>query len=216
MLKNQNDSSQRIVRQVQKSFDLWAKNYDKGLSNFFFEINNNKTIDFIGYRDNKLKILDVGCGTGNLLINLHNKNPNIKLIGIDISKEMIRVAKSKTEKLKNINFEMGDANNLPFENEYFDYVVCSNSLHHHPHALTSIKEMTRVLKKNGRLIIVDGFTNCCLRKIYFWIIRKIQGEEDVHRFSKIEMLNLFKQFDYKNIVHKNVALVNLLTIGDKL
>ncbi|MEI6532380.1 MAG: methyltransferase domain-containing protein [Candidatus Roizmanbacteria bacterium] len=211
----QNKKSAEIIKHAQKSFDLWAKNYDQGLTNLFFDFNNKIIINSIPQSNKCINILDIGCGTGNLLINLYKQNQNINLFGIDISEKMVQIAKLKTKNINNIHIKNGAAEDLPFEKEYFDCVVCSNSLHHHPNIQKSLIEMTRVLKKQGKLIIVDGYTNGILRKIIFWFIEKIQNEGVVQRFSKEQMFNLLKKFEYTNIIQKDILFMNLMTVGDK-
>ena len=102
-------------------------------------------------------VLDVGCGTGAVIELLHEKHPNARYTGLDLTPEMIAVARSK--KLSNCDFVVGDAEDLPFADESFDAVITSNSFHHYPHPSLFFSEAHRVLKNGGRLILRDYTSN---------------------------------------------------------
>ncbi|MFH8120048.1 MAG: class I SAM-dependent methyltransferase [Candidatus Aenigmatarchaeota archaeon] len=106
-------------------------------------------------KENVGKVLDVGCGNGRNLI------PFAKLgfecYGIDFSKKMIEVAKDKFKKLNlKGNFKVGNATRLQFPSETFDYLICIAMLHHlnKEDGEKAIKEMKRVLKNNGKGLII--------------------------------------------------------------
>ncbi|MCD6270656.1 methyltransferase domain-containing protein, partial [bacterium] len=135
-------------------FDNWAKHYDIGLWSLYFRYSYKKVIEiakpYIGPGN---KILDIGCGTGELTIRLSSLlDENGEIIGTDISSEMIKIAnykKNKYCKNKNLKFIVGEANKLPFPNNYFHFVFCLNSFHHYPNQRQALEEIYRVLKPNG-------------------------------------------------------------------
>ena len=98
-------------------------------------------------------ILDLCTGTGTNAVNIAKKNAGVKIVGVDISKNMLAVAKSKLkkEKLLNIEFLLMDASDMSFENECFDKVLLSLVLHEIDEGLAAkiISEAIRVLKPNG-------------------------------------------------------------------
>lgn len=75
-------------------------------------------------------VLDAGCGTGSILEMLQRDYPDARYTGIDLSSKMIEVAKRKA--LPGVTFLQGDCENLPFEANSFDAVLCSQSFHHYP------------------------------------------------------------------------------------
>jgi ubiquinone/menaquinone biosynthesis C-methylase UbiE len=102
------------------------------------------------YSDNNLKALDLGCGSGELAIQLA---PNFKeIIGVDYVPEYIKTAEKDRKKfnLKNIGFIQGDARNLIFKNNTFDIVYSSRGPLSADYDF--MKESLRVLKKGGLLI----------------------------------------------------------------
>ncbi len=102
-------------------------------------------------------LLDVGCGTGPMISLLSKKYPDKHYTGLDLTPAMIEEAKKKN--IPNANFIVGDAENLPFEDESFDAMICSNSIHHYPNPQAFFGGVRRCLRKGGRLIIRDFSSN---------------------------------------------------------
>lgn len=98
-------------------------------------------------------VLDVGCGTGAVLALLHEKYPDRRYVGLDLTPEMIEVARTKVA--PGMEFVVGDAENLPFDEASFDAVLCSNSFHHYPNLAAFLAGALRVLRPGGRLILRD-------------------------------------------------------------
>ena len=92
------------------------------------------------------RILDVGCGNGNLFSLLPERR--YELFGIDFSENMIAEARKKCG--DKAAFSVADAEELPFEDDTFDLVVCNASFHHYIHPDTVAAEMHRVLKTGGK------------------------------------------------------------------
>jgi len=102
--------------------------------------------------------LDVGTGTGWIAIGVAKYNPNTKIMAVDLSETMLKVAKKNAQQEKvgqRIRFLKTDAKNLPFKTGTFDSVFCHNMLHHLPEPIGMVKEMIRVAKKDGAIIIRD-------------------------------------------------------------
>lgn len=97
-------------------------------------------------RDN---VLEIGCGSGHLLKVLSNYFR--ECCGIDSSKKMIELAQKKDSRFKLI---VGNAEELPYRDEYFDYVV-SHTTFHHLNQKKATEEVKRVLKRGGKFVLVD-------------------------------------------------------------
>lgn len=91
------------------------------------------------------KILDIGCSTGNFAAQDH-KN----IVGIDIDKDAIKIAKRRGFNV----IEQKNPEKLPFNNESIDNINCRHVIEHSSNPLNFMKEMRRVLKKNGRLVLL--------------------------------------------------------------
>ena len=103
------------------------------------------------------RVLDVCCGTGDQVF--HYAQIGIMATGIDLNPGMIRVAQRNKRKqaLRNASFQIADALNLPFEDNFFDYASISFALHEKERTVRDkiISDMKRVVKKDGALIFID-------------------------------------------------------------
>ncbi|MBR1623395.1 MAG: class I SAM-dependent methyltransferase [Pseudobutyrivibrio sp.] len=106
-------------------------------------------LESIEYHD----LLDCGCGTGPMISLLHEKDSSKHYVGLDLTPRMIEVAKSKN--LSGTEWIVGDCENLPFEDESFDVIICTNSFHHYPNPQKFFDSAFRVLRTGGRLVLQD-------------------------------------------------------------
>jgi len=159
-------------------------------------------------KSNKI-ILEVGCGYGRLLEILGRRAK--KAIGVDFSKRMINLAKERLASKKNVELHLMNANNLKFDDESFDYVVClDNSFGNIPNIeLDVLKEMTRVCKKRGEVIVSVFSDNAKEIQIENYKRIGLKGIKDdgkaIHteegfysrRFTKEELNKLFNKCGLK-------------------
>lgn len=98
-------------------------------------------------------VLEVAVGTG---LNLTQYPANVTLTGIDLSEQMLAIARTRAEELgRKIDLRQGNAHELPFDDASFDTVVCTFGLCAIPDLDAAVAEMIRVLRPEGRLILVD-------------------------------------------------------------
>jgi len=103
--------------------------------------------------DSTMSILDVGTGTGFLALILAELGHEV--VGLDISEGMLRAARRKAEQRKlKIKFVLGDAENLPFEDESFDAVICRHLIWTLPNPKVALSEWARVARRKG--VVIDG------------------------------------------------------------
>lgn len=100
-------------------------------------------------------LLDVGCGTGKLLLKTAEIYPSSTFAGLDISEGMFESAQKKTQRnsLSNIQFQKGDVQNIPFPNDSFDRVVAMHMLYHASDIDKALSEISRVLKPEGMVVV---------------------------------------------------------------
>ncbi len=109
---------------------------------------NKRALDILGLtKKQNAKLLDIACGQGTLLA-LAEKYTDT--YGVDISKEAIKKARRNAP---NTTFRVAQAEKLPFQSNYFDYVTCMGSMEHFMDIEKSIKEMIRVSKKGAKILI---------------------------------------------------------------
>ena len=90
------------------------------------------------------RVLDVGCGTGELLRMVGERFPETTRTGLDLSAEMLSVARHKLG--EGVELVQGDAERLPFADRAFDVVLCCDSFHHYPNPRAVLAQFARVLQ----------------------------------------------------------------------
>ena len=140
-------------------------------------------------------VLDVATGRGEFINLIKEFKSYASITAIDTSE---RVEKAFKEKFKNVKFQIMDAANMSFQDEAFDTVCLSNSLHHMPDLNKTLNEMKRVLQKGGNFIINEMLSNQQdeVRKSHvllhhWWAkIDTIFGEKHDPTFSKDEIITI--------------------------
>lgn len=122
------------------------------------------------------KALDVCCGTGDWAISIANEVGSAgKVYGLDFSDNMLSVAKEKNAELglSQLEFVQGNAMELPFEDNSFDYVTIGFGLRNVPDYLTVLKEMYRVVKPGGKVVCLETSqpTLPVFRQLYYLYFR---------------------------------------------
>ncbi|PIV58049.1 MAG: bifunctional demethylmenaquinone methyltransferase/2-methoxy-6-polyprenyl-1,4-benzoquinol methylase UbiE, partial [Bacteroidetes bacterium CG02_land_8_20_14_3_00_31_25] len=115
-----------------------------------------KSVKILSVKNPK-KILDVATGTGDLAIAMLKLEPE-KIIGIDISKEMLEIGKKKIKEINKeqiIELQQNDAENIPFSNNSFDAVTIAFGVRNFENLNKGLSELYRVLNFNGTLLILE-------------------------------------------------------------
>lgn len=167
-------------------------------------------------KSSSIKILDVGCGPGLLSKTLAIFFPKSHITAMDISKIALRLAKKNLEKKNNIDFVLANVNALPFKSASFDVIVCKDSFHHFEFPERALKEMVRVLKKDGTLYIQDLRRDMPMYLLRMCIppnttLKKLQFYSARASYTKSEIKNFLKKLPLKKI---RVA-TKVLTKGQK-
>lgn len=113
-------------------------------------------------------LVDVGCGPGYLVARISRRFPHLRVIGVDISREMIMTAKHNWSPAshQNLEFMLGDAQQLPFSDNAVAFVVSSLSLHHWTDSAMAISEIYRVLRPGGQFLLFDVRRNA--PRLFYW------------------------------------------------
>ena len=139
----------------------WARFYDavSWLLSFGRASRVRRTIADLANVEEGQSVLDVGCGTGTLALELRDRaGAGGEVYGVDASPEMIAVARRKAAKRDaDVQFEVGLIERLPYADARFDRALCTLVMHHLDEHLQQqgLREIARVLKPGGRVLVVD-------------------------------------------------------------
>lgn len=128
-----------------------ASEYDRRWA-FYIEATLSETLKRMDIKPHD-KLLDIGCGTGSLLQAITESYPLVKVVGVDLSVEMLKVAQNK--QIKDSALIASQAQCLPFRSKSFDIVVSCNAFHYLRKHEECLSEIARVLKPQGRIVITD-------------------------------------------------------------
>jgi ubiquinone/menaquinone biosynthesis C-methylase UbiE len=145
------------------------------------------------------RVLDVACGTGLLLKKLLAQVPDIEAYGLDASTDMLAQAQAALEDQPHVHLECvkigrGLPSNLPYGQENFDLITCTNALHDMPQAVVLLAGLGKLLAPGGQLVVED-FSPRHPRLFWAafeWFLQRIEGNE-VHAYTLKEAFSLCEQ-----------------------
>jgi ubiquinone/menaquinone biosynthesis C-methylase UbiE len=149
-------------------------------------------------------VLDVACGTG-IVTRLVAPvvGPGGQVTGIDISVDMLAVARKNATSLgATIQWRLGDADDLPFEDETFDLVLCQQGFQYFSDQAATLREMNRVLVPGGRLALCVASSIDAIQQPYHWAKAKaLSRHAGPTAGRKVRQLAPFFQGDSDELVH---------------
>jgi ubiquinone/menaquinone biosynthesis C-methylase UbiE len=154
-----------------------------------------KIADDVVKRTRNGTILDLGSGTGYLSIEVAERSPNLQVYGIDLSRQMVKIARRHARGVDNARFVFGNAAKLPFKDSSIDLVLSTGALHHWKTPRLVFDECYRVLRTGGEAWVYDGcpevFSNPAnrrrLNREYGFLIGRLGYRvSTLHGFSKEE------------------------------
>jgi len=156
-------------------------------------------------------ILDLGSGTGYLVIEIAKRSPSLQVYGIDLSRQMVKIARRHAQGVDNARFVFGNAAKLPFKDNSIDLVISTGASHHWKTPRLIFDECYRVLKTGQEAWIYDGcpevFHNPADRKRVneeygFFVGRLGPRVSTIHGFTKeeyqTEIKNMLEQTAFKD------------------
>lgn len=155
------DESKRI--QVRRMFNNIAPYYDKICHILSFNIDRlwRKRLVKLVAETKPTYIVDIATGTGNVAISMAKNIPNTQIVGIDLSKEMLKVAQQKIARLgikPNIRLLCEDAENLSLPSNSFDVVTISFGIRNLENIDKGLSECCRILREGGSLFVMEFST----------------------------------------------------------
>lgn len=226
---------------IRDLFDSIAKDYDK--LNHILSLGVDKTwrkraIKSIA-EEGPQQILDIACGTGDFSIEIaQHTNPETMITGLDLSEGMLQVMdrKVKEEGLSGrIRTQQGNSESMDFAGCTFDRVTIAFGIRNFENRETALKEILRVLKPGGRLVILElsvpsnpvlrWFYNLYFTKVLPWIGGVVSGEKAAYSYlpasvikfpGKEEWMATMRSCGYGNVRHKAFTFgICRMYIGEK-
>ena len=149
-------------------------------------------------------VLEFGFGTGQNLILVKNKNPNIELIGLDIDPKVKEITTYKLAKNKlEVPLDLYDGNNFPYLDNQFDKVYSCLVFHQLDSETKNncLKEIYRVLKPNGELIIADwGKASNKIMRFTFGLVQILDGFKTTNDNVKGKMPQFIEKAGFHNVI----------------
>jgi len=142
-------------------------------------------------------VLDVACGPG--IVTCAFAQQSSRAVGIDVTPAMLEVAQQRQveQHLSNLEWKLGDANELPFDDESFDVVVTRYSFHHLLNPAAALREMMRVCKPHGVVLVAD-VAIADQKSAYFDELETLRDPSHVHALTETEFDQLIRQSGLRN------------------
>jgi ubiquinone/menaquinone biosynthesis C-methylase UbiE len=158
-------------------------------------------------------ILDLGTGPGYLPIEILKKASGINIIGVDLSRGLIRMARENAKQAglsDRLNFEFGNSATLRFNDGAFDMVLSTGMLHSLKQPVKVFKEIYRVLKKGGQAWIYDPAQVAFYidrnkwkaslshrDRIFLWLFRTLKLLRPIKTYTRAQILEMLKATDFE-------------------
>ena len=178
-----------------------APEYDAKWS-FYVEATTRETMARLSLQPED-RLLDVGCGTGALLERLSRSHPAVLLSGVDPVPEMLTVARHRLP--PEVELREGWAERLPLDGDRFDVVVSCNMFHYVRQPVEALREMGRVLKPGGRLVITDWCDDYLACRMCDWYLRLFRTAH-FKVYRERECLRLLREAGHRNLASERYKI----------
>lgn len=185
-------------------WDFWAKRYERlWVQKYSLRPTRewilNKINKYI-VDDKSTKILDLGCGPGELIYDLESKYKNLAITGIDFSEKMLEVSKERNPKVRHIQMNVDDLDKL---DDQYDIIICTHSLPYYKTPNKVIEQLFRLLNNEGRVIIGFASGDSFYDKLALAFVKLTTGtanypsdkgfKEIIYPYFKVEDLKIIKE-----------------------
>lgn len=182
-------------------WDFWAKYYNKlWVQKHSLRPTREYILNHIELKES-LKILDLGCGPGELIQELLIKVPNLNITGLDSSQGMLDISKDRNSKAQHIKMDVADLGKL---NERFDIITSTHSFPYYKNSKEAIADMAKLLLDNGKLYIGFASGNSFYDKVCLFFVKFTTGQA-----------NYPSDKEFKNLIAPYFEVENLKVIRER-
>ncbi len=200
-------------RKSKEYFDSEAEGYEEDYNYREPKRCYEETLREVGRYKKNICVLDVGCGTGAMLRKICDNYSDVRIAeGIDISDAMINQAK-KLSKNYPIKFLVGTLEKANLKKEKYNVILCMHSFHHYQNPLKMLKNMKKILNREGRLIIVENRKKGWERIHFNYnLIKNDFPCGDLWTYSKYELTFLAKIAGFKKVGYKKCGMQSFMLV----
>ena len=203
--------------EVRELFGTIAKRYD--FLNHLFSL----SLDRLWRRqavktissDDEIKVLDLCAGTLDMTVELLKRNPFAKITAVDFSQPMLDKGQKKLAAAVKgqVQIICGDCLKIPLPDNSFDVVMCAYGMRNLDDPLKGVREINRLLKKGGRLVVLDFFRpEAFITKLFYQSYARfaiplvgsiISKNKNAYRYLRASILQFFTMNDFKRLLKQN-------------
>jgi ubiquinone/menaquinone biosynthesis C-methylase UbiE len=212
-----------LLRSGKGAMDGWvARAYDRGVQAAFRELLPALTTELLPEIAGARRLLDVGCGPGQITVFLAERLPEAEVWGVDLAPTMIDLARghaAASPAVARLHFDVADVARLPFPSGAFDAIVSTGSIKHWPDPVAGLRELHRVLAPGGRAFVAEmnrlappEAVGAQRRRLRHWFFRLIYPRVFRHALSPAEARAIFAASPFGTVARERMLLDGCLWV----
>ena len=179
-------------------WNFWADKYDKlWVQKYSLKPTRNYIVKALSkyIKNDGIKVLDLGCGTGELIFELTNKFNNLEVTGIDFSEKMIEISKKRNPSAKHLQM---DASELFILDSKYDIIVCTHSMPYYKEPKNVFKHLNNLLSDEGKLFVGFASGDSIYDKFILGFVKLTTGKANYPSDNEFRAM-IFPFFEVENL-----------------
>lgn len=179
-------------------WNFWADKYDKlWVQKYSLKPTRNYIVKALSkyIKNDGIKVLDLGCGTGELIFELTNKFNNLEVTGIDFSEKMIEISKKRNPSAKHLQM---DASELNILDSKYDIILCTHSMPYYKEPKNVFKHLNNLLSDEGKLLIGFASGDSIYDKFILGFVKLTTGKANYPSDNEFRAM-IFPFFEVENL-----------------